>query len=134
MVICETFQKQEENVPQSYVTLFRNRRKMSTNHSQHFYEMGGKHPIVICDACLKREESFFQSWLPFQKQEDNVHQSCVTLYWDRRKISSSNETLCCVSYTLWEYYIHRKTKSQGYYFHVVLNTGDIKTREYYVQG
>ena len=70
IVICDTFQKWKENVPwsyvtifrngrkmsQSYVTLFINGRKMSTSDVWHFSEMGGKCPIVICDAFQKREE------------------------------------------------------------------------------
>jgi hypothetical protein len=35
IAMCSTL-KQEENVPQSYVTFFRNRMKMSTNHVDTF--------------------------------------------------------------------------------------------------
>ena len=58
MVICDTFQKREENVPRSYVTLFRN---------------GRKRPMVICDT--------------LQKWEENVSWSYVTLYRNGRKMS-----------------------------------------------
>ena len=59
IVIYEAFQKQEENVLQLYVTLFRKERKISHCHMSHFSETGGKCPIVIYDT--------------FQKQEENVH-------------------------------------------------------------
>ena len=76
MVICDTFQKREENVPRSYVTLFRNGRKMSYSHMLHFSEKGGKYPIVIYDT--------------FQKREENVHKSYVKLFSNRRKMSLSH--------------------------------------------
>ena len=59
LVMGYTFQKQEENVPQSSVTLSRNGRKMSHSNVQHFIKTGGKCPQVICDI--------------FQKQDENVH-------------------------------------------------------------
>ena len=57
IVMCYTFQKQEENVPYSYVTLIWNRRKMSASHGWHFSETGGKCPIVMCKTFLKQEEN-----------------------------------------------------------------------------
>ena len=73
MVICDTFQKREENVPRSYVTLFRNGRKMSYSHMLHFSEKGGKYSIVIYDT--------------FQKQEEKVPWSYVILFRNGRKMS-----------------------------------------------
>ena len=57
IVICDTFQKWEENVPWSYVTLYRNWRKMCHIHMWHFSEMGGKCPTFICDTFQKWEEN-----------------------------------------------------------------------------
>ena len=73
MVICDTLQKWEENVSWSYVTLFRNGRKISHCHMSHFLETGGKCPIVIYDTLQKREE--------------NVHKSCVTIFRNGEKMS-----------------------------------------------
>ena len=79
IVIYETFQKQEENVLQLYVTLFRNGRKMSHSHIWHFSEMGGKCPLVM--------------GYNFQKREENVHWWIVTIFWNGRKLSH-NHLLC----------------------------------------
>ena len=90
IVICFTFQKQEENVLQLYVTLFRKERKISHCHMSHFSETGGKCPIVIYDTLQKREEVMCYN---FQKRGENVHWSIVTIFWNWRNLSCASPFL-----------------------------------------